>query len=63
MKLRDYQQAAVDAVIAYWERGGTNPLVEVPTGGGKSAILGELARGHERHHVGERVRGARDTEQ
>lgn len=44
MKLRDYQQAAVDAVLAYWERGGTNPLVEVPTGGGKSAILGELAR-------------------
>ena len=44
MKLRDYQSAAVDAVIAYWERGGTNPLVEVPTGGGKSAILGELAR-------------------
>ena len=44
MKLRDYQAAAVDAVIAYWERGGTNPLVEVPTGGGKSAILGELAR-------------------
>ena len=44
MKLRDYQQDAVDAVIAYWGKGGTNPLVEVPTGGGKSAILGELAR-------------------
>ena len=44
MRLRDYQQEAVDAVIRYWEKGGTNPLVEVPTGGGKSAILGELAR-------------------
>lgn len=44
MKLRDYQRDAVDAVLAYWERGGGNPLVEVPTGGGKSAILGELAR-------------------
>jgi DNA repair protein RadD len=44
VKLRDYQQEAVDAVIRYWEKGGTNPLVEVPTGGGKSAILGELAR-------------------
>lgn len=44
MKLRDYQQAAVDAVLRYWERGGLHPLVEVPTGGGKSAILGELAR-------------------
>lgn len=44
MKLRDYQQAAVDAVLAYWQRGGLHPLIEVPTGGGKSAILGELAR-------------------
>lgn len=44
MKLRDYQQTAVDAVLRYWERGGLHPLVEVPTGGGKSAILGELAR-------------------
>ncbi len=44
MQLRDYQQEAVDAVLAYWGKGGTNPLVEVPTGGGKSAILGELAR-------------------
>jgi DNA repair protein RadD len=44
MKLRDYQQAAVDAVVKYWERGGLHPLVEVPTGGGKSAILGALAR-------------------
>jgi len=44
VKLRDYQQEAVDAVIAYWGKGGSNPLVEVPTGGGKSAILGELAR-------------------
>lgn len=44
MKLRDYQQEAVDAVLAYWGKGGSNPLVEVPTGGGKSAILGELAR-------------------
>ena len=48
MKLRDYQQAAVDAVLKYWERGGLHPLVEVPTGGGKSAILGELAAHEER---------------
>ena len=44
MKLRGYQREAVDAVIAYWERGGLHPLVEVPTGGGKTAILGELSR-------------------
>jgi len=44
MKLRGYQRDAVDAVIAYWERGGLHPLVEIPTGGGKTAVLGELAR-------------------
>jgi DNA repair protein RadD len=44
IKLRWYQQAAVDAVRQYWGRGGGNPLVQVPTGGGKSAIAGELCR-------------------
>lgn len=44
MELRPYQREAIDAVIAYWERGGMHPLVEVATGGGKSLILGELAR-------------------
>jgi DNA repair protein RadD len=44
MKLRGYQREAVDAVIAYWEKGGLHPLVEIPTGGGKTAVLGELAR-------------------
>lgn len=44
MKLRPYQREAVDAVIAYWERGGLHPLIEIPTGGGKSAVLGEIAR-------------------
>jgi DNA repair protein RadD len=44
MELRPYQREAIDAVIRYWERGGLHPLVEVATGGGKSLILGELAR-------------------
>lgn len=42
--LRPYQSAAVDAVMAYWRRGGGHPLVEVPTGGGKSLILASLAQ-------------------
>lgn len=43
--LRDYQIEAVDSVLSYWSRGGPgSPLVEVPTGGGKSAIIGELCR-------------------
>lgn len=45
MDLRWYQREAVGAVLAYWQRGGGgSPVVEVPTGGGKSAILGELSR-------------------
>jgi DNA repair protein RadD len=44
--LRDYQREAVDAVFAAWtdERVPQHPLVEVPTGGGKSAIIGEIVR-------------------
>lgn len=44
MQLRPYQREAIDAVISYWQKGGLNPIVEVATGGGKSLILGELAR-------------------
>ena len=34
----------MDAVIAYWEKGGLHPLVEIPTGGGKTAVIAELCR-------------------
>ena len=44
IQLRDYQQAAIDAVYAYWEQGGGNPLVEVATGTGKSMVIAELVR-------------------
>lgn len=50
MKLRDYQQEAVDAVFAYWERAPSttdkpaSPLVVMPTGSGKSPTLGEIVR-------------------
>lgn len=50
MKLRDYQQEAVDAVFAYWERAPStpvkpaSPLVVMPTGSGKSPTLGETVR-------------------
>lgn len=42
--LRDYQQAAIDAVYKYWEEGGGNPLVEMATGTGKSMVIAELVR-------------------
>lgn len=39
-----HQQAAHDAVFAYWQRGGPgSPLIEVATGGGKSRIMGSIA--------------------
>lgn len=44
IQLRPYQAEAVQAVFDFWNGGGGNPLVEVPTGGGKSAILGEISR-------------------
>ena len=43
--LRKYQQEAIDAVFSYWERGGPgSPLIELPTGSGKSFVIGELVR-------------------
>jgi len=41
--LRDYQSRAVDATFAFWRAGRKNPLIEVPTGGGKSRILAAIA--------------------
>ena len=40
IKLRDYQEAAVDALFAYFASGATgNPVVALPTGTGKSLII------------------------
>ncbi len=49
MKLRPYQQSAVDDTMAYLkatrERSERpNPLIELPTGAGKSLVLAELAK-------------------
>lgn len=43
-ELRDYQRAAIDAIYAYWEKGGGNPLVELATGTGKSLVAAMLCR-------------------
>lgn len=40
--LRPYQSEALDGVFDWWEKGGGNPLVIIPTGGGKSLILAGL---------------------
>lgn len=45
MKLRDYQAAAVDSIFRYYESGNTgNPIIAMPTGCGKSLIIGDFIR-------------------
>jgi DNA repair protein RadD len=45
MILRDYQQAAVDAVVCWTrERQGEHPLTVIPTGGGKTAVMAGLVQ-------------------
>jgi DNA repair protein RadD len=43
MELRDYQRESIDAVWAALRRGIRAPLVVLPTGAGKSAVLGGIA--------------------
>ena len=40
IELRDYQHEAVQALLSYFETSPGNPIVSVPTGGGKSLIMG-----------------------
>lgn len=42
MKLREYQQAAVDAAYEHLRTRDDNPCIVVPTGGGKSPIMGQI---------------------
>jgi DNA repair protein RadD len=44
MNLRDYQRDAIDGVYEWFDQSQGNPLVVVPTGGGKSVIASELIR-------------------
>jgi len=42
MQLRDYQREAVDSIYEWFEESSGNPLVVVPTGGGKSVIIAKF---------------------
>jgi DNA repair protein RadD len=45
MELRDYQKEALDALFNYWKTGqGKNPLVVMPTGSGKSLVIGAFIK-------------------
>jgi len=43
-QLRAYQRAAVDAISAYWALEAGNPLIVIPTAGGKSLVLAAFVR-------------------
>lgn len=45
MQLRDYQQAAIDALYGYFMRKDGNPLLVLPTGAGKSLVNASLIQG------------------
>lgn len=40
--LRSYQKACLDSVFAYWEQGGGNGLIVLPTGAGKSIVAASM---------------------
>ena len=44
MELRDYQQAAVEAVYGHLRERDDNPLVVIPTGGGKTPVIASICR-------------------
>ena len=42
ISLRPYQRESLDALYAYWQGGGGNALICIPTGGGKSLCIATL---------------------
>ncbi len=45
LTLRPYQQAAIDAIYGYFENNAGNPLVVIPTAGGKSLVIAAFIAG------------------
>ncbi|WP_089177127.1 DEAD/DEAH box helicase [Bosea sp. AS-1] len=44
LTLRPYQRDSIDALYAYWQKGGGNGLIVIPTGGGKSLVIATIIR-------------------
>lgn len=42
LTLRPYQREALDALYAYWQADGGNPLIVLPTGAGKALVIAAL---------------------
>lgn len=45
LTLRPYQQQAIDAIYAYFEHHRGNPLIVIPTAGGKSLVMAAFTAG------------------
>lgn len=52
MQLRDYQKDACDAAFDSLKAGRGNPLIDLPTGSGKSLVLAELSRRAVQNYAG-----------
>lgn len=44
LQLRNYQRSAVDGLYDYWREKPGSPLIVLPTGGGKSLVLGTICK-------------------
>lgn len=42
LELRDYQREAIDALYKYWNEGGGNGLIVLPTGSGKALVIAKI---------------------
>jgi DNA repair protein RadD len=42
LQLRQYQRDAIDALYSYWQDGGGNGLIVLPTGAGKALVLSKI---------------------
>jgi DNA repair protein RadD len=54
-ELRNYQRDALDAQHAYWDKGGGNSLIVLPTGSGKSLVMAALCQEVLRHYPTMRI--------
>ena len=56
MKFRDYQDYAIESIFRYFEEGGVgNPIVAMPTGTGKSVVIGGFVQQVFYRYPGQRV--------
>lgn len=55
MKLRDYQEEAIQAIYDYFAENDGNPLILAPTGSGKSVIIGAFVHGVITQWPGQRI--------